>query len=135
MWDFLRQINRAGTTIILTTHYLEEAEHLCRNIGIIDSGSLVENTSMRALLRQLHLETYVLDLEQSLDRLPSGLDSRARLIDPTTLEIDIKKEEYLNHFYELLSANDIRVRSMRNKANRLEELFINRIGQTPSEGK
>ena len=135
MWDFLRQINRAGTTIILTTHYLEEAEHLCRNIGIIDSGSLVENTSMRALLRQLHLETYVLDLEQSLDRLPSGLDSRARLIDPTTLEIDIKKEEYLNHFYELLSANNIRVRSMRNKANRLEELFINRIGQTPSEGK
>ena len=135
MWDFLRQINRAGTTIILTTHYLEEAEHLCRNIGIIDSGSLVENTSMRALLRQLHLETYVLDLEHSLERVPSGLDGSARLIDPTTLEIDIKKEEYLNHFYELLSANDIRVRSMRNKANRLEELFINRVGQTPSESK
>ena len=133
MWDFLREINRAGTTIILTTHYLEEAEHLCRNIGIIDSGSLVENTSMRALLRQLHLETYVLDLEHSLERVPSGLDGSARLIDPTTLEIDIKKEEYLNHFYELLSANDIRVRSMRNKANRLEELFINRVGQTPSE--
>ena len=135
MWDFLRQINRAGTTIILTTHYLEEAEHLCRNIGIIDNGSLVENTSMRALLRQLHLETYVLDLEHSLEHLPSGLDSSARLIDPTTLEIDIKKEEYLNDFYDLLSANDIRVRSMRNKANRLEELFINRVGQTPSEGK
>ena len=135
MWDFLREINRAGTTIILTTHYLEEAEHLCRNIGIIDNGSLVENTSMRALLRQLHLETYVLDLEHSLERLPSGLDSSARLIDPTTLEIDIKKEEYLNDFYDRLSANDIRVRSMRNKANRLEELFINRVGHTPSEGK
>jgi ABC-2 type transport system ATP-binding protein len=135
MWDFLREINCAGTTIILTTHYLEEAEHLCRNIGIIDNGSLVENTSMRALLRQLHLETYVLDLEHSLECLPSGLDSSARLIDPTTLEIDIKKEEYLNDFYDLLSANDIRVRSMRNKANRLEELFINRVGQTPSEGK
>ena len=135
MWDFLRQINRAGTTIILTTHYLEEAEHLCRNIGIIDSGSLVENTSMRALLRQLHLETYVLDLEHSLERVPSGLDGSARLIDPTTLEIDIKKEEYLNDFYSVLSANDIRVRSMRNKANRLEELFINRVGQTPLEGK
>ncbi|MBT5228217.1 MAG: ABC transporter ATP-binding protein [Proteobacteria bacterium] len=135
MWDFLRQINRAGTTIILTTHYLEEAEHLCRNIGIIDSGSLVENTSMRALLRQLHLETYVLDLEDSLKRVPSGLDGSARLIDPTTLEIDIKKEECLNHFYELLSANDIRVRSMRNKANRLEELFINRVGQPPLEDK
>jgi ABC-2 type transport system ATP-binding protein len=135
MWDFLRQINQAGTTIILTTHYLEEAEHLCRNIGIIDSGSLVENTSMRALLRQLHLETYVLDLEHSLERVPSGLDGSARLIDPTTLEIDIKKEEYLNDFYSMLSANDIRVRSMRNKANRLEELFINRVGQTPLEGK
>jgi ABC-2 type transport system ATP-binding protein len=135
MWDFLRQINQAGTTIILTTHYLEEAEHLCRNIGIIDSGSLVENTSMRALLRQLHLETYVLDLEHSLERVPSGLDGSARLIDPTTLEIDIKKEEYLNDFYSVLSANDIRVRSMRNKANRLEELFINRVGQTPLEGK
>jgi ABC-2 type transport system ATP-binding protein len=135
MWDFLREINCAGTTIILTTHYLEEAEHLCRNIGIIDNGSLVENTSMRALLRQLHLETYVLDLEHSLEHLPSGLNSSARLIDPTTLEIDIKKEEYLNDFYDLLSANDIRVRSMRNKANRLEELFINRVGQTPSEGK
>ena len=135
MWDFLRQINRAGTTIILTTHYLEEAEHLCRNIGIIDSGSLVENTSMRALLRQLHLETYVLDLEHSLERVPSGLDGSARLIDSTTLEIDIKKEEYLNDFYSVLSANDIRVRSMRNKANRLEELFINRVGQTPLEGK
>ena len=135
MWDFLRQINRAGTTIILTTHYLEEAEHLCRNIGIIDSGSLVENTSMRALLRQLHLETYVLDLEHSLERVPSGLDGSARLIDPTTLEIDIKKEEYLNDFYSVLSANDIRVRSMRNKANRLEELFINRVGQPPLEDK
>ena len=135
MWDFLREINRAGTTIILTTHYLEEAEHLCRNIGIIDNGSLVENTSMRALLRQLHLETYVLDLEHSLERVPSGLDGSARLIDPTTLEIDIKKEEYLNDFYSVLSANDIRVRSMRNKANRLEELFINRVGQTPLEDK
>ena len=90
---------------------------------------------MRALLRQLHLETYVLDLEDSLKRVPSGLDGSARLIDPTTLEIDIKKEECLNHFYELLSANDIRVRSMRNKANRLEELFINRVGQPPLEDK
>ncbi len=135
MWDFLRQINRAGTTIILTTHYLEEAEHLCRNIGIIDNGALVENTSMRNLLRQLHLETYVLDLERPLERLPSGLEGSVRLIDPTTLEIDIKQGEYLNHFYGVLSANDIRIRSMRNKANRLEELFINRMRRTSSEGK
>ena len=135
MWDFLREINRSGTTIILTTHYLEEAEHLCRNIGIIDSGKLVENTSMRELLRQLHLETYVLDLEQPLATMPVGLDKAARLIDPTTLEIDIKKEEHLNDFYRLLSDNDIRVNSMRNKANRLEELFISRVGHSPVEGK
>jgi len=135
MWDFLREINRSGTTIILTTHYLEEAEHLCRNIGIIDSGSLVENTSMRGLLRQLHLETYVLDLECPLESLPADLKGAARLIDPMTLEIDIKQEEHLNHFYSVLSANEIRVRSMRNKANRLEELFINRVGQTPAESK
>ena len=135
MWDFLREINRSGTTIILTTHYLEEAEHLCRNIGIIDSGKLVENTSMRELLRQLHLETYVLDLEQPLAVIPVGLDRAARLIDPTTLEIDIKKEEHLNDFYRLLSDNGIRVNSMRNKANRLEELFISRVGHSLLEGK
>ncbi len=135
MWDFLREINRSGTTIILTTHYLEEAEHLCRNIGIIDSGKLVENTSMRELLRQLHLETYVLDLEQPLATIPVGLDEAARLIDPTTLEIDIKKEEHLNDFYRLLSDNGIRVNSMRNKANRLEELFISRVGHSHLEGK
>ncbi|HAU42372.1 MAG TPA: ABC transporter, partial [Gammaproteobacteria bacterium] len=135
MWDFLREINRSGTTIILTTHYLEEAEHLCRNIGIIDSGKLVENTSMRELLRQLHLETYVLDLERPLATIPVALDEAARLIDPTTLEIDIKKEEHLNDFYRLLSDNDIRVNSMRNKANRLEELFISRVGPSSVEGK
>ena len=135
MWDFLREINLSGTTIILTTHYLEEAEHLCRNIGIIDSGKLVENTSMRELLRQLHLETYVLDLERPLATIPVGFDEAARLIDPTTLEIDIKKEEHLNDFYRLLSDNGIRVNSMRNKANRLEELFISRVGHSPLEGK
>ena len=135
MWDFLREINRSGTTIILTTHYLEEAEHLCRNIGIIDSGTLVENTSMRQLLRQLHLETYVLDLEQPLASIPADLDRAARLIDPTTLEIDIKQEEHLNDFYGVLSDNGIRVTSMRNKANRLEALFINRLGHSPLEGK
>ncbi|MBR42442.1 MAG: ABC transporter, partial [Acidiferrobacter sp.] len=135
MWDFLREINRAGTTIILTTHYLEEAEHLCRNIGIIDNGTLVENTSMRRLLRQLHLETYVLDLEQPLASIPADLDKAARLIDPTTLEIDIKKEEHLNDFYGVLSDNDIRVNSMRNKANRLEELFISRVGHSSVEGQ
>ena len=90
---------------------------------------------MRELLRQLHLETYVLDLEQPLAAIPTGLDGAARLIDPTTLEIDIKQEEHLNDFYGVLSDNGIRVRSMRNKANRLETLFINRVGHSPLEGK
>ena len=96
MWDFLKNINAAGTTIILTTHYLEEAEHLCRNIGIINHGTLVENTSMRALLRQLNLETYVLDLETELEELPMPLNSIARLVDRSTLEVDIKRGETLN---------------------------------------
>ncbi|MBT6065799.1 MAG: ABC transporter ATP-binding protein, partial [Proteobacteria bacterium] len=103
MWDFLKNINAAGTTIILTTHYLEEAEHLCRNIGIINHGTLVENTSMRALLRQLNLETYVLDLETELEELPVPLNSIARLVDRSTLEVDIKRGETLNDVYDALS--------------------------------
>jgi ABC-2 type transport system ATP-binding protein len=124
MWDFLKNINAAGTTIILTTHYLEEAEHLCRNIGIINHGTLVENTSMRALLRQLNLETYVLDLETELEELPVPLNSIARLVDRSTLEVDIKRGETLNDVYDALSAASIHVTSMRNKANRLEQLFV-----------
>ena len=135
MWDFLRQINNAGTTIILTTHYLEEAESLCRNIGIIDQGMLVEDTSMRKLLRQLNVETYVLDLERALDEVPASLAGNARLTDPTTLEIELNRGESLNHLYELLSSADISVHSMRNKANRLEQLFISLVGQAPQDSE
>ena len=132
MWDFLKNINAAGTTIILTTHYLEEAEHLCRNIGIINHGTLVENTSMRALLRQLNLETYVLDLETELEELPVPLNSIARLVDRSTLEVDIKRGETLNDVYDALSAESIHVTSMRNKANRLEQLFVD-LTRNPGE--
>ena len=132
MWDFLKNINAAGTTIILTTHYLEEAEHLCRNIGIINHGTLVENTSMRALLRQLNLETYVLDLETELEELPVPLNSIARLVDRSTLEVDIKRGETLNDVYDALSAASIHITSMRNKANRLEQLFVD-LTRNPGE--
>jgi len=128
MWDFLRNINASGTTIILTTHYLEEAERLCRHIGIINHGELIENTSMRSLLRQLNLETYVLDLEENLETLPAALEGFARLIDGSTLEVDITRGHHLNDIYTALSDASIRVRSMRNKANRLEQLFVNLIG-------
>ena len=135
MWDFLRQINSAGTTIILTTHYLEEAESLCRNIGIINQGALVENTSMRTLLRQLNVETFVLDLEQPLTVVPASLAHNTHMVDPTTLEIAVDRDDNLNHVYAMLSAADIKVRSMRNKANRLEQLFINLVGQAPGSSK
>jgi ABC-2 type transport system ATP-binding protein len=135
MWDFLRQINSAGTTIILTTHYLEEAERLCRNIGIINQGTLVENTSMRTLLRQLNVETFVLDLEQPLTVVPASLAHNAHMVDPTTLEIAVDRDDNLNHVYAMLSAANIKVLSMRNKSNRLEQLFINLVGQAPENSK
>jgi len=133
MWDFLRSINSAGTTIILTTHYLEEAENLCRNIGIINHGELVENTSMRALLRQLNLETYVLDIEETLERIPDEWSSFARLVDTSTLEVDVHSGQHLNDVYDALSHASIKVRSMRNKANRLEQLFVGMVGKTPEQ--
>ena len=135
MWDFLRQINSAGTTIILTTHYLEEAERLCRNIGIINQGTLVENTSMRTLLRQLNVETFVLDLEQPLTVVPASLAHNAHIVDPTTLEIAVDRDDNLNHVYAMLSAANIKVLSMRNKSTRLEQLFINLVGQAPENSK
>ena len=137
MWDLFRQINAQGTTIILTTHYLEEAESLCRNIAIIDQGLLVENTSMRALLGSLSRETFILDLDEPLNRLPSDLMASARLADENTLEVDIQGKDSLNSLYARLSAAGIRVRSMRNKSNRLEQLFVNLIDRrdTLEEGR
>ncbi|QSX33085.1 ABC transporter ATP-binding protein [Shewanella avicenniae] len=124
MWEFLKQINQEGVTIILTTHYLEEAEMLCRNIGIIDKGVLVECTSMKALLAKLDMETFVLDLEQPIEAVPALGGMTGRLLDPTTLEVDVAKAQGLNAVFAALTEQNIEVLSMRNKTNRLEELFV-----------
>ncbi|AIR71025.1 ABC transporter ATP-binding protein [Dickeya fangzhongdai] len=123
MWGFLKELNGQGTTIILTTHYLEEAEMLCRNIGIIQSGQLVENTSMKALLAKLQSETFFFDLAAK-SALPRLEGYQHRLVDTSTLEVDVRREQGLNGIFSQLSAQGIQVLSMRNKANRLEELFV-----------
>lgn len=123
MWEFLKQINAQGVTIILTTHYLEEAEMLCRNIGIIDKGRLVENTSMKSLLARLATETFILDVDPPT-HLPSSDNFSLKQTDEVTLEIEINKTQSLNKVFSELSSLGIRVNSMRNKSNRLEELFI-----------
>lgn len=127
MWEFLRKINNEGTTIILTTHYLEEAESLCRNIAIIDQGEIIQNSSMKSLLAKLNVETFILDLAEDIDQLPELKGMNARLTDAHTLEIDVEKNAGLNGVFELLSAQGIGVLSMRNKANRLEELFVSLV--------
>ncbi len=130
MWEFMRRINAEGTTIILTTHYLEEAESLCRNIAIIDQGELIENTSMKRLLNKLHMETFVLDLKQPLARCPNIPDYRLKLLDETTLEADISKECSINQLFDVLTRQGIEVLSMRNKTNRLEQLFLHMVDGT-----
>ena len=124
MWDFLREINAAGTTIILTTHYLEEAETLCRNIAIINKGEIVERDGMDSLLRRLHTETFVLDLRAPLAAAPVLHDCQLRHPDAQSLEVEISKEQSLNGVFTQLSALGIEVVSMRNKVNRLEEIFM-----------
>ncbi len=127
MWEFLTELNRQGTTIILTTHYLEEAETLCRDIAIIDHGHIIENTDMKSLLAKLHLETFILDLREPLERLPSLGGYPLRQLDAQTLEVDVEKTQSLNEVFSQLSALGISVLSMRNKANRLEELFVSMV--------
>jgi ABC-2 type transport system ATP-binding protein len=124
MWDFLRETNERGTTIILTTHYLEEAETLCRNIAIIDGGRIAERDRMSSLLRRLHTETFVLNLRNSMNVAPKLDGYLTRLADDHTLEIDVNKEQSLNEIFVRLSALGIEVLSMRNKVNRLEEIFM-----------
>jgi ABC-2 type transport system ATP-binding protein len=127
MWEFIKEINDNGTTVILTTHYLEEAESLCRNIAIIDDGEIVKNTDMKSLLATLDVETFILDLRESIDQCPSleGMDIVAR--DDKTLEASLPKQKSLNNLFAQLDRQGIEVLSMRNKANRLEELFMNLV--------
>ena len=134
MWKFLREINAAGTTIILTTHYLEEAESLCRNIAIIDKGELIENTSTRQLLNSLKVETFVLDLESPLARLPKLKTHKLQQVDEQTIEADICREDSINTLFTELNEHGIKVLSMRNKTNRLEELFMNLVENSNNGG-
>lgn len=124
MWSFLTELNQKGITIILTTHYLEEAEQLCRNIGIIDHGTIVENTSMRQLLGKLHVETFVLDLKHDLPAAPQLQGYPCRLITPHTLEVQVDKDIGITALFGQLALSNIEVQSLRNKTNRLEELFV-----------
>ena len=128
MWEFLEKINRDGTTIVLTTHYLEEAESLCRNIAIIEDGEIVQNTDTKTLLSQLQQETYVLDLIENLESLPAALASceepQWSLRNASTLEVTIPRYAGIDAIFSELRKYEIGVRSMRNKSNRLEQLFL-----------
>ena len=127
MWSFLKEINANGTTIILTTHYLEEAEQLCRNIGIIDHGEIVENTTMKDLLGRLNVQGFVFDLEEPLDSIPKINGYPLKLLDNSTLVAAIDKSNSINGLFDEFTKLNIKVKSMRNEANRLEELFINMV--------
>jgi ABC-2 type transport system ATP-binding protein len=134
MWEFLREINTQGTTIILTTHYLEEAETLCRNIAIIDRGLIAERDRMSSLLRRLNTEIFVLNLRNSLEAHPRLEGYVASLVDSHTLEVEVSKEQNLNDLFERLSGLGIEVLSMRNKVNRLEEIFMRLVEGKGSGG-
>jgi ABC-2 type transport system ATP-binding protein len=136
MWDFLRRINAQGTTIILTTHYLEEAETLCRNIAIIDEGRIIEHDRMATVLRKLHSEVFVLNLRDPVTAAPALPGYRISLTDDRTLEVEVSKEQNLNEVFAALSGFGIEVLSMRNKSNRLEELFMRLVeGRDVGTGK
>jgi len=130
MWKFLTALNKSGTTIILTTHYLEEAENLCRNIAIIDKGEIVENTSMQLLLRKLGAESFVFDCTSSITELSSLGSHQIQKLDDHRFEVTINQEENLNTVFEELSKAGIKIQSMRNKSNRLEELFLELVAES-----
>ena len=127
MWEFLKEINAQGTTIILTTHYLEEAESLCRNIAIIDHGSIVQNTSIKALLKQLDRETFVFDSATLLTETPVLKGYSVTLVDSHSIEVEVHKSQSINEVFDSLNEQNIKVVSMRNKTNRLEELFFDLV--------
>lgn len=130
MWEFLRSINEEGVTIILTTHYLEEAETLCNNIAILNDGMIIENTSMKKLLMKLNKETFVLYVDGNLENLPDASDYVLRCVDENTIEAEIVKGQSLNALFDVLSKQDIKILSMRNKTNRLEELYVDLVNKT-----
>ncbi|MBU1330446.1 MAG: ABC transporter ATP-binding protein [Gammaproteobacteria bacterium] len=134
MWSFLTELNEQGITIILTTHYLEEAEQLCRNIGIIDHGRIAENTSMKALLKKLHVETFLLDIKGSLQAVPQLLGYPVVRVDDHTLEVQVDKNMGVTELFRQLAQQQIEVLSLRNKTNRLEELFVSLVEKNLAKG-
>jgi ABC-2 type transport system ATP-binding protein len=135
MWEFLRGINERGTTIILTTHYLEEAETLCRNIAIIDGGQIAERDRMSSLLRKLHTETFLLTTRNAIGAVPKLEGYSVTLVDDHTLEVEVSKEQNLNEIFSRLSGLGIEVLSMRNKVNRLEEIFMRLVEARGEAGR
>jgi len=133
MWDFLRELNKAGTTIILTTHYLEEAENLCRNIAIIDRGRIAEADRMDHLLLKLHTESFVLSIREAVQSAPSVAGYDIRILDPRTLEVEVSRDRDLNDLFGRLSADGLHVITLRNKVNRLEEIFMRLVENSGSE--
>jgi ABC-2 type transport system ATP-binding protein len=133
MWAFLKEINAEGTTIILTTHYLEEAESLCRNIGIIDQGVIVKNTSMRNLLQQLNTESFIMDISPVQSECPIIEGYQVTMEGDHTLLVEVEKSQSLNPVFAQLSEQGVAVTSMRNKSNRLEELFVSLVDKTLEE--
>ena len=127
MWDYLRQLNRDGTTIILTTHYLEEAENLCRNIAIIDHGDIIENNAMGNLLGKLDNVSFILELRKPLEKLPTLAGYRLSRIDARTLAVDVPVELGIHGLFDVLSLQGIEVTSLRNASNRLEQFFMNLV--------
>ncbi len=135
MWEFVREINDNGTTVILTTHYLEEAESLCRNIAIIDHGEIIQNTDMKSLLATLDIETFVLDLREPIGECPCVEGMDIEVVDEKTIEASLPKAKSLNNLFSELESRGIHVLSMRNKANRLEELFLRLVEKGELKGE
>jgi len=127
LWDYLSELNNNGTTIILTTHYLEEAERLCKNVAIIDHGDIIINNNMKSMINKLHIQTIIFDLEKPIDIMPELSGYNYRMLDSQTLELELHKSNSLNNFFGKLSKQNIAINSMRNKTNRLEELFVRLI--------
>lgn len=129
MWEFLQELNQQGTTIVLTTHYLEEVEHLCHNVAIINRGEIVENTTVKNLISRMCTESFILDLAVPLQQVPQINGFNMKLIDPITIEVEIPRNTSLNELFAQLSKENIYLTSMRNKSNRLEELFLKLVHQ------
>lgn len=133
LWDFLKELNEKGTTIILTTHYLEEAEQLCKNVAIIDHGELIQHADMKSLIGQLTTQTLILDLTHPIETLPLLPNHPYRMIDKMTMEVEIHKSFLINTLFESLTQQGLSVKSMRNKTNRLEELFVRLISENKAK--